>query len=41
MRGDRALANVNMSAWKELAEMIISATVTEAKLEHVAVQVMH
>jgi hypothetical protein len=40
MRSNGAVADVNIAVRKEFAQMIVSSTVTEAQLEHVAVQVV-
>jgi hypothetical protein len=38
MRSNSALADVDLTIWKELAQMVVCAAVAEAKLEHVPIQ---
>jgi len=39
MRRDLLLANIDFAVWQELAKMIVSPTVTEAKFEHLSSEI--
>ena len=41
MGGDPALADIDFAIRKQLAEMIVSSTVAEAELKHLALEVAH
>ena len=38
MRGDPALADINSSIWKELAQVIVGPAITQSKFEDISVQ---